>query len=304
MDFKSKIILISGPTASGKSKFAIKLAKKINGEIINADSMQVYKELKILSARPDPKKYQKIRHHLYGFHNVTKNFSTGDWLKLVSKKIEEVKKRKKTPILVGGTGLYFKALTDGLVKIPKIPTNLRQNIVYQQSKIGQKKFYKKLIKLDPKCKNRIDPNDSQRSIRAYEVKSFSGISLFDWFKKTKSQYDKNQFIKIYLDFSRDNILKRIDLRCRKIINKNSINEVKKFNKLKVRQNLTSNKIIGIAEITDFLVKKYDLKQLQEKISIKTRQYAKRQATWARGQMSDWIRVSEVETKNYIKNFKY
>ena len=120
MDLKSKIILISGPTASGKSSFAIKVAKKVDGEIINADSMQVYKELKILSARPDPKKYQKIKHHLYGFHSVTKNFSTGDWLKLVIKKIKVVQKRKKTPILVGGTGLYFKALTDGLVKIPNI----------------------------------------------------------------------------------------------------------------------------------------------------------------------------------------
>ena len=92
-----KIILLAGPTASGKSKLAVQLAKKLNGEIINADSMQVYKQLKILSARPDPKKYQKIKHHLYGFHNVTKNFSTGDWLKLVIKKIGEVQKRKKNP---------------------------------------------------------------------------------------------------------------------------------------------------------------------------------------------------------------
>ena len=300
----SKIILISGTTASGKSEFALRLAKKINGEIINADSMQVYKEIKILNTRPNIKLTNKIKHHLYGFHSVKKKFSVGHWLKLANNIIKNLITKNKTPIVVGGTGLYFKALTDGLVKIPKIPKNLRQNIVYQHKKIGQKKFYKKLIKLDPKCKNRIDSNDSQRSIRAYEVKSFSGISLFDWFKKTKSQYDKNQFIKIYLDFSRDNILKRIDLRCRKIINKNSINEVKKFNKLKVRQNLTSNKIIGIAEITDFLVKKYDLKQLQEKISIKTRQYAKRQATWARGHMSDWTRLSPIETKKYIKNFKY
>ena len=149
MDFKSKIILISGPTASGKSSFAIKVAKKVDGEIINSDSMQVYKELKILSARPDPKKYQKIKHHLYGFYNVTKNFSTGDWLKLVIKKIMEVKKRKKTPILVGGTGLYFKALTDGLVKIPNIPIKIRNQIRAQQLKIGQDKFYKKLLKLDP-----------------------------------------------------------------------------------------------------------------------------------------------------------
>ena len=123
-----KIILIAGPTASGKSKIAIALAKKINGEIINADSMQVYKQLKILSARPNQKKYQKIKHHLYGFHDVKKNFSTGDWLKLANNKIKEVQKRKKTPILVGGTGLYFKALTPALVKIPNISLKLRNQI--------------------------------------------------------------------------------------------------------------------------------------------------------------------------------
>ena len=128
MDLKSKIILISGPTASGKSNFSIKLAKKINGEIINADSMQVYKELKILSARPYPKNYQKISHHLYGFHSVKNNFSTGDWLKYSIKKIKEVRKRKKVPIFVGGTGLYFKALTDGLVSIPNIPIRFRNQI--------------------------------------------------------------------------------------------------------------------------------------------------------------------------------
>ena len=148
MDLKSKIILISGPTASGKSNFAIKLAKKINGEIINADSMQIYKELKILSARPDPKNYQKIKHHLYGFHNVKKNFSTGDWLKLAIKKINEVKKRKKVPVLIGGTGLYFKALSEGLVNIPNIPISFRNKIREEHKKLGQKKFYKKLLKLD------------------------------------------------------------------------------------------------------------------------------------------------------------
>ena len=157
MDFKSKIILISGPTASGKSSFAIKLAKKVNGEIINADSMQVYRQLKILSARPNLNKYQKIKHHLYGFHDVKKNFSTGNWLKLVFKKIKEIKKRKKMPILVGGTGLYFKALTKGLAKIPSTPIKIRNQIRLMHSKVGQNKFYNKLLKLDPASKNKINP---------------------------------------------------------------------------------------------------------------------------------------------------
>ena len=148
MDLKSKIVLISGPTASGKSDFAIKLAKKINGEIINADSMQTFKELKILTARPEIKNYKKIKHHLYGFHNVKNNFSTGDWLKLAINKINELKKRKKTPIFVGGTGLYFKALSEGLVNIPNIPIRFRYRIRLEHKKIGQKKFYQKLLKID------------------------------------------------------------------------------------------------------------------------------------------------------------
>ena len=300
----SKIILISGPTASGKSEFAAKLAKKINGEIINADSMQVYKEIKILNARPEKKLTNKIKHHLYGFHPVNKKFSVGHWLKLTKKKIQSLFDRNKIPIIVGGTGLYFKSLTDGLVRIPKIPVKFRNKIITYQKKVGQKKFFQELAKLDPKCRNLLDPSDKQRSVRAFEVKKFSGISLFEWFKKTKRNYNEDQFIKIYLDFPRETILRRIETRCKNMIGKESINEVKKFNKLKIRKSLSSNKIIGIVEITEFLANKYDLKELQERISIKTRQYAKRQTTWARGHMSDWTRLSQIETNKYIKNFKY
>ena len=141
MDLKSKIILIYGPTASGKSKFAVKLAKKIGGEIINADSMQVYKELKILSARPFTKEYDKIKHHYFGFKNAKKKFSTGEWLKLVNKKIIELKSKKKVPILVGGTGLYFKALTEGLVKIPNIPIKFRTKVRSLHKKLGSNEFF-------------------------------------------------------------------------------------------------------------------------------------------------------------------
>ena len=192
MDLKSKIVLIYGPTASGKSNFAIKLAKKINGEIINADSMQVYKELKVLSARPFKKNFQKIKHHLYGFQSVKKNFSTGDWLKLVNQKILEIKKRKKVPILVGGTGLYFKSLIEGLVNIPNIPIKFREKIRSLHKKIGSKNFFLKLVKIDPLAKKHINLSDTQRVIRAYEVKKFTKKSLYDWFQNTKS-LKKGQF---------------------------------------------------------------------------------------------------------------
>ena len=154
MDLKSKIILVAGPTASGKSNFALKLAKKIKGEIINADSMQIYKQLQILTARPKKKDLKKIKHHLYGFWDVRKKYSTGQWLKLLLKKIKDIRKRKKIPIIVGGTGLYFKALTDGLVKIPYIPIKVRNKIRLLQKEIGQKIFYKKLLKFDPLIKKK------------------------------------------------------------------------------------------------------------------------------------------------------
>ena len=184
MDNKSKIILISGPTASGKSNFAIKVAKKVNGEIINADSMQVYKKIKILTARPNKKEQKNIKHHLYGVIDLNKNFSAGQWLKVTIKLIRNIRRRKKVPILVGGTGLYFQSLINGLVKIPKIPLNFRNKIRARQKKEGQKKFYKKLLKLDPKIFGRIDPNDTQRSIRAFEIKSFTKSSMYDWLDKT------------------------------------------------------------------------------------------------------------------------
>ena len=300
MDLKSKIILIYGPTASGKSKFAVNLAKKINGEIINADSMQVYKELKILSARPDQKDYKKIRHHLYGFQNVKKKFSTGSWLKLANKNILDIRKRKKVPILVGGTGLYFKALTDGLVRIPNIPIKYRDKIRSLHKKIGSKNFFLKLIRLDPLVKNYLNPLDTQRVIRAYEIKSFTKKSMYEWFKNTKSKYEQRDFYKIYIDFPRDELIKQINSRASEMIDRGAISEVKKFIKLKVSKNKTASKAIGVSEIKEFLNKKIQISELIDKISIKTRQYAKRQVTWSRGHMSDWNKIKSNNLNQFLK----
>jgi len=302
MDTKSKIILISGPTASGKSTFAIKLAKKINGEVINADSMQVYKELKILTARPSKKEQQNIKHHLYGFQSVKKNFSTGEWQKLAIKKIYEVKKRNKIPILVGGTGLYFKSLTDGLVKIPKIPLKFRNKVRNLQKKIGQKRFYNQLLKLDSLAKNRIDHNDVQRSIRAFEVKSYTKVSLYEWFNKTKKTFSDEDFIKIFINFPRIELLKRINLRVDQMFSKGAIEEVRKFLKMKVKSDKSANKIIGVGEIKRYLNKAEDLQSVKDQIAIKTRQYAKRQATWARGHMLSWQMIDPKDLSSFKKKF--
>ena len=302
MDLKSKIILIYGPTASGKSQFAIKLAKKINGELINADSMQVYKELRILSARPSSKDCRKIKHHLYGFQSVKKNFSTGDWLKLVNKKIKEIRGKKKIPILVGGTGLYFKAITEGLVHIPNVPLKFREKIRSLHKKIGSKKFFLNLVKLDPLVKNHINPSDTQRSIRAYEVKLFTKKSMYDWFKNTRSIYEKEDFYKIYIDFPRGELLDKIKMRAEKMIENGAISEVKRFVNLNVKKNKSASKAIGIAEVREFLSKKIEIEEVIEKISIKTRQYAKRQSTWGRGNMQNWDKMSPNSLNKFLKKF--
>ena len=265
--------------------------------------MQVYKELKVLSARPDPKNYQKIKHHLYGFHNVKNNFSTGDWLKLAIKKIKEIKKRKHIPIIVGGTGLYYKALTEGLVNIPNIPIRFRNKIRSLHKTLNQKKFYNKLLKLDPISKNKINSTDAQRSIRAYEVKKYTKKSLYDWFKDTKSNFKKDEFLKIYIEFPRQELIQRINSRTEKMLKIGAIKEVKRFIKLKIRRDKSVNRAIGINEIKEYLSKEKKFNEIKEKISIKTRQYAKRQSTWARGNMKNWFKLKPHEMNKFLKKFK-
>jgi tRNA dimethylallyltransferase len=300
MDLKSKIILIYGPTASGKSEFAIKLAKKIKGEIINTDSMQVYKDLRILTARPLKKNLQKIKHHLYGFQNPNNNFSSGEWLKLAIKKINEIKKRKKIPILVGGTGLYFKALTDGLVQIPLIPVTFRNKVRKLQKKIGQEKFHKKLLKIDPLSINQINSKDIQRSIRAYEVKMFTNRSIIEWYKNTKPIFKNKDFYKIMINYPRHLLIEKIYKRACSMLEMGAILEVKKFLKLKISKDKTISKAIGISEIREFLKKTAEKEEIANKISIKTRQYAKRQMTWARGHMVDWKKINPDRLNNFLK----
>ena len=295
-----KIILLAGPTASGKSKLAIQLAKKLNGEIINADSMQIYKEFKILSSRPDNKETRKAKHHLYGVISVKKHFSAGNWLKLASSKINLCFKLKKVPIIVGGTGLYFNTITKGISKIPSIDTQTRNKVRNLFKKLGYKEFYKKLLILDPKVKNKILPSDSQRSQRAYEVILKTKKSLFDWTADTKSDFINFEISKIYIDIPRDELLKKIYLRTELMFKNKCIKEVKKFNLLKLKKSLSANKLIGVQEINAYLMGSLSLDQCKELINIKTRQYAKRQNTWARGHMKNWNKLYSKDFTTLLK----
>ncbi len=268
-----KIILLFGPTASGKSRLSLDIAKEFNCEIINADSMQVYKEIKILSARPNDK---NVKHHLYGFISVKKNFSTGSWYRIAAKKIKDINKKGKVALVVGGTGLYFKSLTNGLSEIPKVP---KLNI--------SSKLDKSYILKNPKIFKGIPTNDKQRLQRALSVFKHTGKPLWLWQKTNKKIFKSTEFKKIYLQPSKSEIEIRIKKRFDKMLQDGAIQEAENFKKIRVNHINSSNFIIGLKEISEFLGKKISLEELKEKVVIRSRQYAKRQLTWQRGQMKDW-----------------
>ena len=295
-----KLVLLAGPTASGKSNLAIKLAKKLNGEIINADSMQIFKEFTVLSSRPTFNQTKIVKHHLYGIITVKKHFSAGEWLKKVKIKINTCVKKKKIPIIVGGTGLYFNTITKGISKIPDIDLKTRNKVRNLYKKLGIKKFYNALIKLDPKSKGRVLPTDPQRIQRAYEVKLKTKKSLYEWFEKTKSDFLEFDIRKIFIEIPRDILLNKISMRTEQMFKKKCINEVKKFNNLKVNKSFSANKLIGVQEINDYLKGLITLEQCKDLINIKTRQYAKRQNTWARGHMKNWNKLYSKNFSNLLK----
>ncbi len=297
---EKKIILLAGPTASGKSKLAVHLAKKLNGEIINADSMQMYKEFSILSSRPDKKEIKKIKHHLYGIISVKKYFSAGEWLRLAKNKINQCIKKKRTPIVVGGTGLYFNAITKGISKIPNIDIKTRKKVRNLFKRLGYKKFYDELIDIDPKVKNKILPTDSHRTQRAYEVMLKTKKSLFDWMLNTKSEFGNFKVKAVYLNVPREDLLKKISLRTNLMFKRKCVEEVKKFNLLKLDKSLSANKLIGVQEINRYLKGSISLEQCKELINIKTRQYAKRQNTWSRGHMKKWNNLYSKDFSRLLK----
>ena len=191
-------------------------------------------------------------------------------------------------------------MTDGLVQIPLIPVTFRNKVRRLQKNLGQEKFHKKLLKIDPLTINQINPKDVQRSIRAYEVKMFTNKSIIKWYKNTKPAYKKKDFYKIMINYPRHLLVEKIYIRARSMLDMGAILEVKKFLNLKLSKEKTISKAIGISEIKDFLKKIADKEEIANKISIKTRQYAKRQMTWARGHMIGWKKIDPDRLDNFLK----
>jgi len=276
---ETPVIVISGPTGIGKSNLAISLAKKINGVIINADSMQIYKELKIISSQPSDCDKKIISHELYGIRSIHQNFSVADWLELVEEKMHIILNKNKIPIVVGGSGLYIKTAINGISKIPKVDKSVFENCSKLFEKIGTLEFKKLVEEIDNgfTLKN----IDKQRLIRAYSVYLQTGKSISEWYKNSKIKKIYNTFFSILLEQEREKNYQNCENRFDEFINKGAIEEVKFLKDKNFDRSLPGFKCLGVNWIIKYLEKDISLKDAVMLSKRDTRRYVKRQLTWFR-----------------------
>ena len=283
MKIKNKIVFISGPTASGKSSLAIRIAKKIKGEIINADSMQVYKELKIITARPLVKEQKKIKHHLYGHRSGNVRYNVYDWCKEASKKINEILKGKKIPIIVGGTGLYFHSFINGIVKIPSIPEKIKKDSSSILNAKGWNKLFNETKKFDYESCLQLKNNDSQRLKRIWEVFEYTGMPLSYWKKNTRFNFVKKYNYDFILILpNRKDLYHNCENRFLKMIDLGAIEEVKKLKYKNYDPSLPIMKAHGVPELIKYLSGNFSLDEAIARAQQATKRYVKRQFTWWKG----------------------
>lgn len=303
-----KIIVISGPTASGKTAYSIEVAQKNNGVIINADSMQIYKGLPILSAQPTPEELSSAEHLLFSYLEPTNNCNVGLWLKLAQEKIEYVFSREKTPIIVGGTGMYISKLIDGISQIPEVPQDVRDNTVKLYEKIGYEEFYKKALGIDKDYTEKLNPNDKQRLMRVIEIFDMTGKTISHFRSQGNTRlYPREMFFHININPDRDFLYGRCLKRFQKLVEKdNVLDEVKNFinnNKTVISdlKKYSVSKTIGLAEAMSHLNGEITLQEFIEQAVKVTRNYAKRQYTWFNHQFDKFdLRIDRVKEKdNYI-----
>ncbi|MFH1540752.1 MAG: tRNA (adenosine(37)-N6)-dimethylallyltransferase MiaA [Elusimicrobiota bacterium] len=295
------IIVICGPTASGKTDVAIKLAKKINGEIISCDSRQIYKYMDIGTNKPSKKQLKMVPHYLISILKLTENFTTGDFVRLANKKIREIFRQKKTPIMVCGTGLYIKALIDGLIKIPS-NKGLRKKLNNELKKYGIVYLYKKLKKLDYETAKIIDRKNPIRIIRALEICLITGKKFSQLKKETKKS--KYNFLIFGLLSSKNSLYKKINIRVDKMIKKGLVEETAKLVKKYSSENCILQNTIGYGELVEFLNGKLSKKEATNLIKQNTRHYAKRQLTWFnKDSRIVWVNSKNDQSKkilNYLR----
>ena len=284
-------ILIAGPTASGKSALALHMAKKTGGFIVNTDSMQVYDVLDLLSARPQSDELREAEHFLYGHVAPSVSYSTGKWFADVEALLSRADLRTRTPIFVGGTGLYFRALLGGLSQMPEVPADVREHWRNRMSEEGAEALHTHLTELDPEIAATLRPTDSQRIVRALEVFEGTGKSLLHWQKNTGTALvDDASATKIVLLPDRKWLGERIAQRFNLMWDHGALDEVRALSALRLDPALPAMKAIGVREISAFFAGEMTREDAIERSIIATRQYAKRQSTWFRNQLDESWKV--------------
>lgn len=279
-----------GPTASGKSALALALAERIGGEIVNADSMQVYRDFRVLTARPSLEEEARVPHHLYGHVDAAERYSTGRWLTDALAAIAEIGARGKTPILVGGTGLYFKALTQGLADMPGVDPELRAALIERIAAEGAPKLHAELAIVDSATAARLKPNDAPRIIRALEVIEATGQSISSFQANTEAALDADAWRGVALTPDREALYAGINQRFDLMLQHGALDEVRAFAARDLDPTLPAVKAHGAPALGAYLRGEVTAEQAAEIGKRDTRRYAKRQFTWIAGQMPDWPRV--------------
>ncbi len=282
-------ILIHGPTASGKTKLAIALAKRLDGEIINADAMQVYADLDILTARPDAEELAAAPHHLFGHIDAATRYSAGAWSKEAAAKIADLQGQGKVPIIVGGTGLYLMALTDGLSEIPPIPEEARREARARVA-ADQAAAYADLVARDPAAKDRIDPQDRQRTARALEVLIATGRPISAFHGEQAPVLESGAWVGVALTPTREDLYARIDARVDKMMKLGALEEARRLWARQLDSELPAMRAHGMPGFSDHFAGRMSLPDAIERCKRDTRRYAKRQMTWIAHQFTLWPRI--------------
>ncbi|WP_293905840.1 tRNA (adenosine(37)-N6)-dimethylallyltransferase MiaA [Phenylobacterium sp.] len=297
-----RIWLIAGPTASGKSALALRLAQAVGGEIVGADSMQLYAGLRVLTAGPTPEETARAPHHLLGTVDPADGWSVGRWLRAATETIGAIQARGRDVIVVGGTGLYVRALTAGLAEIPPIPPFVRRAAEAELATLGEDAFRGRLAKADPAAANRIAPGDRQRLVRAWEVYSTTGKALSEWQAADEPPLAPGSWTAVALEPPRDALYARCDARLAAMAADGALDEVAALVARDLDPNLPAMKAVGVREFAAHLRGETSLEAALAAAQQETRRYAKRQTTWMRGQMGDWPRLTGLDHRDHWRQF--
>ena len=297
-----RIWLIAGPTASGKSALALTLAEATGGEIVNADSMQLYAGLRVITARPAPEETKRAPHHLFGMVDPGNGWSVGRWQRAANETIAAIQVRGRDAVVVGGTGLYFRALTHGLAEVPAIPAEVREAVGIQYAAMGEDAFRARLAEADPAAAGRIAPGDRQRLARAWEVYAATGVSLTDHQARAEGGLPAGSWSAAAIDPPRDALYDRCDTRLSAMVERGALDEVRALMARNLAPDLPAMKAVGVRERAAHLAGETSLEAAVAAAQQATRRYAKRQTTWMRGQMTDWPRLTGVDARDHWRQF--